>query len=194
MSDKGLVEAALFVAGEGITPAELAKHTGLEVQAIAGIVEQLQREYAQRDCGLEITGSEKGYLMRVKPEFEDRIVHLIPEADLPKSLLKTLALIAYEQPIKQTTIVKLRGNRVYVYLHRLEELGFIHGKPDGRTRLLSTTPKFKEYFQIRDLPEGISVQSSLLEPQQTILEIPEEEKTAIKEAKEQESNQDGNGQ
>lgn len=176
MSDKSLIEAALFVAGKGMSIEELKKLTGLEASVVKDIIEQIQREYSQRDSGMFIDKSEKGYLMRVKPEFEEKILPLIPEADLPKSMLKTLALIAYEQPIKQSNVVKLRGNRVYSYLHRLTELGFLKAKPDGRTKLLTTTDKFKEYFKLHDLKKVDTPPSG--EPRQTILEIlPETQET-----------------
>lgn len=172
MSDKSLIEAALFVAGKGMSIEELKKLTGLEASVVKDILEQIQREYSQRDSGMLIDKSEKGYLMRVKPEFEEKILPLIPEADLPKSMLKTLALIAYEQPIKQSNVVKLRGNRVYSYLHRLTELGFLKAKPDGRTKLLTTTDKFKEYFKLHDLKKVDTLQSG--EAKQTLLEIHQE--------------------
>jgi segregation and condensation protein B len=122
-----------------------------------------------------IENAGKGYAMRVRPVFEEKVMPLIPETDLPKSVLKTLALIAHEQPIKQTTVVKLRGNRVYHYLHRLEELGFIQGRPDGRTRLLTTTPKFHEYFRLQDVRTlNLGAVAGDTEPKQTILEIPPE--------------------
>lgn len=172
MSDKSLIEAALFVAGKGVSIEELKKLTGLEASVVKDILEQIQREYSQRDSGMLVDKSEKEYLMRVKPEFEEKILPLIPEADLPKSMLKTLALIAYEQPIKQSNVVKLRGNRVYSYLHRLTELGFLKAKPDGRTKLLTTTDKFKEYFKLHDLKKVDTLQPG--EPKQTLLEIPTE--------------------
>lgn len=170
MSEKALIEAALFVAGGGVSIKELEKITGLEVKAIRDIVEQLQEEYSRRDSGVAVEKTDDGFVMRVKPEYVEKINPLIEETDLPKSMLKTLALIAHEQPIKQTTVVKLRGNRVYHYIHRLEELGFIKSKPEGRTRMLSTTEKFKEYFRISDIKEASEGRLETHLPQQTLLQ------------------------
>jgi len=157
MSEKSLIEAALFVAGEGVSLKELEKIAGLDGKAVQDIVEQLKREYMERDSGLIIEKGEKGFLMRIKPEFEERVVQLVPEADLPKSMLKTLALIAYEQPIMQSDVVKLRGNRVYDYIPRLVELGFVRAVPEGRSKRLSTTEKFREYFRMDDVSRELSV-------------------------------------
>jgi segregation and condensation protein B len=171
MSDKSLIEAALFVAGKGVSLKELEKLTGLEQAVLKDILEQIQMEYSQRDSGIMVEKSENSYVMRVKPEFEEKIMPMIPETDLPKSMLKTLALIAHEQPIKQTVVVRLRGNRVYHYIHQLIDLGFINAKPDGRTKLLSTTPKFREYFRVDDVKKEIT---RIEGPKQVTLDLPPE--------------------
>jgi segregation and condensation protein B len=187
MSDKSLIEAALFVSGKGASLKEIEKATGVEEKTIKDLIDQLTQEYAQRDTGLIISTSEKGYLIRVKPEFEEKVLSLVPEADLPKSMLKTLALIAYEQPITQNTVVKLRGNRVYHYLGRLIEQGYLDAKPSGRTKMLTTTAKFNQYFKIQDIKDKISAKTTELprEPKQTILEMPEE--ASVQEEKKEET-------
>ena len=184
MSEKSLIEAALFVAGKGVSLKEIEKLTGLESKVVKDIVEQLLQEYSQRDSGILISQSENGFLMRIKPEFEEKLLFLFPEADLPKGVLKTLALIAYEQPIRQTVVVRLRGNRVYHYIHRLIELGFIRSRPEGRTCLLTTTDKFKEYFKIHDVRKETSAIVTVQDSggRQTTLEIPSEAQEAVDEA------------
>jgi segregation and condensation protein B len=72
---------------------------------------------------------------------------------MPKAMLKALALIAYEQPIKQSYVVKIRGNRVYDYMRKLEDLGLIERKAEGHTKILTTTAKFRQYFKINDEKE-----------------------------------------
>jgi segregation and condensation protein B len=184
MSEKSLIEAALFVAGNVVPLRELEKLTGLEAKAVKDIMEQIQNEYSQRDCGLAVEKTEKGYAMRVKPEYVERITPFIEETDLPKSMLKTLALIAHEQPIRQTNVVKMKGNRVYFYIHRLEDLGFIKGRPEGRTRLLTTTDKFREYFRLQDAGGSLNVAlEKSHEPRQTMLEAPPAAKPSISETK-----------
>ncbi len=154
MSDRGVVEAALFVASENMSAEKLARVCGsLDVKAVKEIAEGLVREYSQRDGGVEVFKSGKSYGMRVKPEYEDTVTQLIPETDMPKAMLKTLAMIAYEQPIKQSYVVKLRGNRVYEYVKRLEGLQLIERKPEGHTKILITTPNFNQYFRINDAKE-----------------------------------------
>ena len=156
MVDKALIEAALFVAGERISLAELAKLSGsLNPAEVKEAVEALISEYSSRGSGIEIFKQGAGYGMRVRQDVEEKVLYLIPETDMPKAMLKCLALIAYEQPIKQSYIVKVRGNRSYYYIKRLEGLEFVESKHVGHTKLLSTTSKFNKYFRINDSKELI---------------------------------------
>jgi len=156
MVDKALIEAALFVAGERISLAELGELCGCaDLKEVKTAVEELMGEYKARGSGIEIFKSGSGYGMGLRRDLEEKVVHLIPETDMPKAMLKTLALIAYEQPIKQSYVVKVRGNRAYYYIKRLAELEFIEGRQQGHTKLLSTTGKFNKYFHINDAKEII---------------------------------------
>jgi len=153
---KPLIEAALFVSGRPLNIEELAKICGSgNLGLIHSCVEELSKGYENRNSGVVIQKTEEGYIMRVKRDLEGKIMHLIPETEIPSPILKTLALIAYEQPIKQSEIVKERGNRAYRYIRFLRERGLIEGKKCGRTRVLTVTPKFRDYFRIEDLKEFV---------------------------------------
>ncbi len=82
-------------------------------------------------------------------------MHLAPEADIPPAMLKTLAIIAYKQPVTQSKLVKERGNRIYAYVKKLREHELIEAKKKGRTKILTVTPKFREYFQIQDVKNSV---------------------------------------
>ncbi len=158
MTVKATVEAALFVAGTNLTAEKIAKVLGFEdVTPVRDAAEELVAEYKGRDSGVEVYKLGKTYGMRIKPELEEHVTALIPETEMPKAMLRTLALIAYEQPIKQSYVVKIRGNRVYEYLKRLEDAGFIERKDEGHTRVISTTEKFRKYFKINDAKELVKM-------------------------------------
>jgi segregation and condensation protein B len=149
---KSMIEAALFVSGRSLDVEELAKVCGSgNLGLIRRCVEELSGEYEGRDSGILIQKNGEGYVMRVKGDLEKKIMHLVPETDIPSPALKTLALIAYEQPIKQSDIVRERGNKVYKYIKFLREQGLVEGRKCGRTRVLTVTPKFRDYFHIEDL-------------------------------------------
>jgi segregation and condensation protein B len=102
--------------------------------------------------------------MHVKPDIEDKIMSLAPATQMNKAMLKTLAVIASEGPIRQSELVRRRGNRVYHYAEKLLAEGLITAKKSGRTKLLSTTPKFKEYFKIKEVPRLEAQKEPEVEP------------------------------
>lgn len=149
MSDKAIVEAALFVSTESVTPREISRKTGVEEKTVRESLKQLKQEYEKRGLGIIIQAADSRYRMTVNPRYEETVMHFVPETDMPKAMVKTLALISYEQPIKQSYVVKIRGNRAYHYIKKLAELGLVEARVQGRTKILSTTPKFKKYFNLK---------------------------------------------
>ena len=153
MSMKGLIEAALFASGRALSLKELAElcESG-SMGPVRKAAEELRQEYQGRKAGIEIAVLGESYMVRVAEDYEEKVLPLVPETDMPQPVLKTLALIAYEGPIKQTEVVRIRGSHCYKYIKFLREREFIDSQKEGRTRILKVTPKFREYFKIEDLP------------------------------------------
>ncbi|NJE11266.1 SMC-Scp complex subunit ScpB [Thermococcus sp. MAR1] len=148
LEDKALVEAALFVSGRPLSVKELSRALGIRsLDYIEKLIELIAAEYAERKSAIEVVRvlGDK-YVMQVKQEYSQRVVHLMPRPDLRTGELKTLALIAYLQPIEQSKVVKLRGSQAYEHIRKLLEMGLIYAEPYERTKLLGTTPKFAELY------------------------------------------------
>ena len=75
-----------------------------------------------------------------------KVAELTPYRDLSDGMVRSLALIAALQPVKQSVLVKLQGNKVYDYVKRLEEKKLIKSRKAGRTKILETTKHFEAYF------------------------------------------------
>ena len=67
-------------------------------------------------------------------------------ADIPQRLLPAAALIAYHQPMSQSQLVDMLGQRAYDHVRELSNRGLIDRRRDGLTRRLTTTRRFAEYF------------------------------------------------
>ena len=65
---------------------------------------------------------------------------------MPKKLLKAASLIAYHQPMSQSRLVELLGQKAYDYVRELAQYGMIDRRKDGNTRRLTTTRRFSEAF------------------------------------------------
>ncbi len=144
--DKATVEALLF-ATNGLTVGEILKKTKLRKQEVEKILEELEMEYLKESKGVHIIKEGEVWKMSVKPEHTHDIKDILPP-EMPKGLIKTLAIIAAKKPIKQSTIIKIRGNKAYGHIKKLEKLGFLTSEKYGTTQMLDLTEKFFSYFSV----------------------------------------------
>jgi len=151
--DKEIIEAALFASGE---PLEIGQLKNLvRGKNIHELMKQLMDEYAARGSSLEIREMDGRFIMQVKSEFAEKVRSIAPK-ELRSPVLRTLAMIAYHQPITVAELVERRGAATYDHVRDLEESRFISAQPQGRTRLLQTTQRFAEYFNLESSdPEAI---------------------------------------
>jgi len=80
-------------------------------------------------------------------------------SEFSKAEQGTLALIAFKQPIKQSVIIKIRGNKAYDHVKRFSELGLVNKKKQGHTHELSLADEFYDYFGVA-VPEQIEPKDS----------------------------------
>lgn len=142
-----LVEASLFMSPKAISLHELSRHTGIrDLGLLQKCILKLIQRYSENDSALEVV-LEKGIAaMRVKEPFSRMVGHLAASSQFNKSVMKTLAVIAYKQPITQSQLVRFRTSKAYEDVKVLEERGVIQKVPSGRTFVLKTSKKFGQLF------------------------------------------------
>ena len=145
------IEAALFMSNEPIGLRQLAKIVGRRPEIIARAVHELKERLDDSHRGVYLMENSLGYQLKVKPEFVQIVRPLTPYQDLSRGLLRVLALIAYKQPITQSEVVKVIGNRAYAYVKKLESRGLIGTIKQGRTKALIATKEFANYFGLEDV-------------------------------------------
>ena len=141
-----LLEATLFSAGRSLSIQELSENLGYEDEEIVESLNNLQSTIKRRRGGsLQIVEIGGKWAMEVKPGIAD---HLPKEtkSELPPKLLKAAALIAYHQPMPQSRLVELLGQRAYDHIRELAQAGLIGRRRDGNTRRMTTTRRFSEMF------------------------------------------------
>jgi segregation and condensation protein B len=141
---KKLIEAALFMSSRPLSIEEIARITSVPAASIEKRLGELQREYAEK--GVEVICNPEGWHMRVKPDLLPKVAHLTPYADLKDGHKRTLALIVYKEPAKQSDIVHIQGNKAYAYIKFLRRKGLIKAEKEGRTVKLTVTKEFERYF------------------------------------------------
>ena len=111
-----LLEATLFSAGRSLSLVELSETLGYEEDEISESLVALQSTVKRRrGGGLQVVEIGGKWAMEVKPIIAD---HLPKEtkSELPPKLLKAAALIAYHQPMPQSRLVELLGQRAYDHI------------------------------------------------------------------------------
>jgi len=147
MKEELAIESALFSAGRALDLDEIKDATGLPKPDIRKAARKLMQRYRRKETSLEIVKIGPKYAMQLKTEYGEH-ARKLAKADVPMKLLKTLALIAFHQPLRQSKLKEMIGDKVYVHVHELRDLKLVRAVRDGRSKLLSTSKLFPEYFGI----------------------------------------------
>jgi segregation and condensation protein B len=108
---------------------------------------RLASDYRRRNTSLEVVKVGSRWTMQVRTEYTPTARSVAtPEVD-PK-YLRTLALIAYHQPVLQSDLQQMMGPKVYDHVRELKGLGLVNARRRGATLELTTTQRFPEYFGI----------------------------------------------
>ena len=142
MEAKRIIEAILFAASRPVAIEEIVK-VGVRKRDVAKAMDELKKEYA--NSAIEIAEVGGKYVMQLRTEYADYARKFAP-MELSRGMLKTLALIAYHQPIKQSELKNMIGSQVYEHVRELKSRGFVKTRKEGRTKIVETTSYFHEYF------------------------------------------------
>jgi segregation and condensation protein B len=152
--DKGIeeentrkVEAALFISGKFMSIQELVAFTDVNPILLKKILEDLGEKY--RDSGIEVVNKNNLWKMDVSSNYIWMVNKLAGgNSEFTKAEQETLALIAYKQPVKQSIVVKIRGNKAYEHVKGFVDRGLINKKRIGHTAELTLNDNFFDYFSL----------------------------------------------
>lgn len=143
------LEAALFISGKFQSVEDLSGLTDINPLLLKELLAKLEEKYASDDTSIDIIKKENLWKMDVSGEHRDMVNKLATgKAEFSKAEQETLAIIAYKQPIKQSIVVKIRGNKAYDHVHKFVEVGLLRAKKMGRTKELSLSDEFYDYFHV----------------------------------------------
>ena len=151
------VEAALFVAGKFLSMKELVALTDVNPILLRDILRTLEQKY--KGSGIELVQREELWKMDVHQDFIYMSNRLATgQSEFTKAAQETLAIIAYKQPMKQSVLIKIRGNKAYDHINKFVSMGLILKKKMGHTAELNLSENFYDYFNVdRDtkITEGV---------------------------------------
>ncbi len=145
------IEAVLFVSGRFLSMQELISLTDLNPIIIQELIEKLQEKYNKQDLAIEIVKKNNMWKMDVAQEYSWVINKLATgSSEFSKAEQETLAIIAFKQPVKQSVVIKIRGNKAYDHIKKFVELNLIKKKKIGHTYDLNLSDDFYDYFNVAD--------------------------------------------
>jgi segregation and condensation protein B len=148
-NNEAIVEAALFIAGKFMSLQELVMVTNINPLTLKEVLKKLEDSYKNFDRAFELIVRGENYKLDVKKNYSWMINKLAAgKSEFTKAEQETLAIIAYKQPINQSVVVKIRGNKAYDHIKKLRELGLLKYKKVGHTLELTLSELFYEYFNL----------------------------------------------
>ena len=152
------LEAIIFASDSAVSLARLkeAFQDRYSNQELRQYLQQLSMLMHGRS--IELIETAQGYRFQVRAKYRNIIAQTWPErpARLSPSLLETLAVIAYHQPVTRADIEQIRGVtnnsqnlRTLFDWNWIKESGF--RELPGRPALLMTTPQFLNAFGLNSL-------------------------------------------
>lgn len=148
------LEAILFAVGRAVSERELTELAQASIEHVHSALKELKKEYEERDSPLLIIEEGDAWKLTVHETYMGTVQKINPHTELGRSILETLAVIAWKQPAKQSDVIKIRTNKAYEHIDELEKLGFVSKTKHGRTYLIKVTGKFFDYF---DLPKDKNI-------------------------------------
>jgi len=128
---------------------ELITLTDLNPILIKELIEKLKDRYSADDTAISLIEKDNAWKMDVKQDFVGMINKLATgSSEFTKAEQETLAVIAYKQPVKQSVIIKIRGNKAYEHIKNFISLGLVKSKKQGHTLELNLSEDFYDYFHL----------------------------------------------
>ncbi len=151
LGDVKKLEACLFLSARFMSLQELVALTEINPIILRGVIDSLMERYNHEGSALEVVRAkeEEKWKMDVKPHYVWMINKLATgDAEFTKAEQETLAVIAYKAPVRQSVVIKIRGNKAYEHVKKFLELGLVKAKQIGHTLELQLSNDFYDYFHL----------------------------------------------
>ncbi len=166
--EKGIIEAILFAMGDSVEIPALAHALEIDEEEVKKLLDKMKKDYEKEDSGLRLMFLENSVQLATKGEYYDYLVKLVKapkKQTLSESVIETLSIVAYKQPVTRGDVEKIRGVSSDYAISRLLEFDLIRevGRLDapGKPLLFGTSEQFLRLFgldSLENLPEISTVQ------------------------------------
>ncbi|MBR1816834.1 MAG: SMC-Scp complex subunit ScpB [Lachnospiraceae bacterium] len=154
------IEAILFSMGEAVSLKELSNTLELDDKTLEKILNDMMDRYEASDRGIKLVKLEDSYQLCTKNEYYDvltKLVNIPKKHILTDTLMETLSIVAYKQPITRQEIEAIRGVSCVHAINKLVEYNLIAevGRLDavGKPILFGTTEDFLRSFGVQSMDD-----------------------------------------
>lgn len=164
------MEAILFAMGDAVPVDSIAQALGVSRERALEAADVLSEHCRQAGSGVALNWYEDSLQLSTKPELYEYLIRIASEPKKPRltpTLLETLSIIAFRQPVTRMEVENIRGVNSDFAINRLisfdlvEEVG--RKEVPGRPLLFGTTQQFLRSFGIRSVEELPEPDSSRME-------------------------------
>ncbi|HEX8557618.1 MAG TPA: SMC-Scp complex subunit ScpB [Pyrinomonadaceae bacterium] len=155
-----ICEALIFVSEDPLPAKAMADILNEDKGWVQVAVEELAKEFNERNGGLMLREVAGGWQFATRPEHHEHVRAYLkskPSAKLSLAALETLAVIAYKQPVTVPEILEIRGVQSSSAIKTLLDKRLIVAKGRketvGRPMMYGTSKDFLLQFGLRDLSE-----------------------------------------
>ena len=154
------IECMLFVAGDPVAITELARVLDCPLASAKATLADMERAYREEGRGIQLLVTDDTAQLVSNRDYIEEVKKLLNPDEtksVSQSLLESLAIIAYRQPVTRSDVERVRGVRCDYAVTQLLRLGLIVevGRKDvvGHPTLFGTTDKFLRQFGIHNVDE-----------------------------------------
>lgn len=159
-NEKAVIEAILFTMGEAVEISKLSEVLELDLRKTKKILQEMEEEYEKEDRGIMLTRFDDVVQLCTKPQMYEELIKIAKsprKITLTDTVIETLSIIAYKQPVTRQDVERIRGVSCDHAINKLLEYDLIKelGRLDapGRPLLFGTTEQFLRSFGVKSLEE-----------------------------------------
>ena len=156
----GAIECVLFVSGDPVPIIQLQRAIGVTDLEMQSILSSMDAHFREEKRGVQLFMTPETIQLVSNKEYAQYVQELVQPVQsrsFSQSMLETLSVIAYRQPVTRSDIEAVRGVRCEYAVSQLMKLGMVTelGRKNtvGHPMLLGTTDAFLRHFGLHSLAE-----------------------------------------
>jgi len=163
-----MLEAMLFASPESVPLERLAEALDCDIPLTRNLLNRMSETYAKDKSGIQLSEVNGAYRLCTNPAYYPAVQRLLQRKarnEFSQSVLETLAIIAFKQPVTKGVIEGIRGVNSDYSVNKLVECGLVTemGRLDapGRPILFGTSEEFLLYYGLKNVQELLESMSHL---------------------------------